>query len=83
MRQMFREIEEGDIINGKDIVTGNSESLIYTDGNTYTFRGADDRYKRIKKVSREGIVIYESHHGGKRIGAFKSKKVSNKHKRGI
>jgi len=70
MRELFREIEEGDIINDIDTVTISKTSTIYTDGATYALTGTNERYKRVKKVTRDGKIIYESHHGGDRAGSF-------------
>ena len=73
MIDLFKGIEKGDVINDKDTVTGSSVSLIYTDGPTYTIRGSDERYKRVKKVTRDGELIYKSRYGGNRRGPYDKK----------
>ena len=70
LAKLQREIEKGDIINGKDVVTYTTLSLIHTSNNIYTISGgirAGFAYKRIRKVVRDGEIIYECKHGGRRI----------------
>ena len=73
MEQYFINVAIGDIINDKDVVSGKSSSLIYTNGATYTLRGSNQGYQRVKKVTREGVVVYQSRHGGNRRGKFNRK----------